>query len=138
MPQASPLALSIAREHFSGAGIRTFSNISECWALSVQQQMALLGIESRSTLYRWKAQARKRRKINLSRDTLERISYILGIFKAINILLPVEARADLWLRAANDCPLFGGGSALERMTSGRVSDLFVVRRYLDAELNPGL
>jgi len=99
--------------------------------------MALLGIGSKSTLYRWKAQARKQRKITLRRDTLERISYILGIFKAINILLPIEARADLWLRAANDCPLFGGGSALERMTAGRVSDLFVVRRYLDAELNPG-
>ena len=91
--------------------------------------MSLLGLSSRSTLHSWKAGKVSR----LARDTLERISYILGIFKAINILLPRAERADAWLRAPNDAPLLGGGTALERMTRGNVSDLFLVRQYLDAQ-----
>ena len=69
----------------------------------------------------------------LALDALERISYLLGIFKALNILLPDESAADRWIKKPNDAPIFGGKSALSRMLSGRVSDLFVVRQYLDAQ-----
>src|SRR3546814_18250357 len=86
--------------------------------------MKLLGLESRSTLHSWKSG----RVAKISADTIERISYMLGIFKAINILLPDNARADAWMRTPNDAPLFGGKSALDRMTSDNVGDLFVVRR----------
>jgi len=37
------------------------------------------------------------------------------------------------VRKPNNEPLFGGRSALERMLSGQVADLYVVRQYLDAE-----
>lgn len=67
-------------------------------------------------------------------DMVERISCLLGIFKAINTLLPEEGRADEWLRAPNSAPLFAGGSALDRMMRGKVSDLKRVREYLDAQL----
>ena len=43
------------------------------------------------------------------------------------------AQADAWLHKPNQSPLFGGHSALERMLSGNVSDLYVVRQYLDAQ-----
>lgn len=109
--------------------LRTFFNLARAWELSEQEQMKLLGLSSRSTLHAWK----RGRVSKLSRDTLERISYVLGIFKAINILLPDPARADEWMRLPNQAPLFGGRSALERMTSGNIGDLFVVRQYLDAE-----
>ena len=66
-------------------------------------------------------------------DALERISYLLGIFKALHILLPDEEAADAWVRKPNTAPLFAGTSALERMMSGQVSDLYVVRQYLDAQ-----
>ncbi len=124
-------------QDISAAGIRAFSNIAERWSLTAEQQIRLLGLESRSTLYTWKSKARAGRRMQLRRDTLERISYVLGIFKAINILLPITERADRWVHAPNANPLFGGGSALDRMTSGKVSDLYVVRRMLDAELNSG-
>ena len=113
----------------SGPALRTFFNLAKVWKLTEQEQMQLLGLTSRSTFHSWKAQ----RVSKVGRDTIERISYLLGIFKAINILLPDQLRADAWMRAPNDAPLFGGRSALDRMTSGNIGDLYVVRQYLDAQ-----
>ncbi|HEX8937637.1 MAG TPA: antitoxin Xre-like helix-turn-helix domain-containing protein [Sphingomicrobium sp.] len=112
-----------------GPALRTFFNLAKAWELSEQEQMKLLGLNSRSTLHAWKGG----RVSKVSRDTLERISYVLGIFKAINILLPDTKRADEWIRLPNKAPLFGGRSALERMTTGNIGDLYVVRQYLDAQ-----
>lgn len=112
-----------------GAALRTFFNLAKTWQLSEQEQMKLLGLSSRSTLQAWKGG----RVSKVSRDTLERISYLLGIFKAINILLPDTKRADEWMRLPNRAPLFGGRSALDRMTTGNIGDLYVVRQYLDAQ-----
>ncbi|PCI39903.1 MAG: DUF2384 domain-containing protein [Elusimicrobia bacterium] len=113
----------------SGPALRTFFKISERWKLSVEEQMKLLGLTARSTFFKWKQEQGGR----LTMDTLERISYVLGIFKALNILLPDEDSADAWIKKPNDAPAFGGKSALDRLMSGQVSDLFVVRQYLDAQ-----
>jgi hypothetical protein len=59
---------------------------------------------------------------------------VLGIYKALQLLLPDPARADEWVRRPNDAVPFGGRSALERMLAGQVVDLWVVRQYLDAQL----
>jgi len=58
---------------------------------------------------------------------------VLGIYKALRILLPDDMAADAWVRQPNAATPFGGRSALERMLGGQVSDLFVVREYLDAQ-----
>jgi hypothetical protein len=112
-----------------GAGLRAFVNMAEAWNLSVAEQLKLLGIESRSTFFKW----RRERDPRLPRDTLERLSYLLGIYKSLQILLPDPKAADEWVRRPNTAPLFGGSSALERMLSGQVADLYVVREYLDAQ-----
>ncbi|WP_413207937.1 MbcA/ParS/Xre antitoxin family protein [Rhodospirillum sp. A1_3_36] len=49
------------------------------------------------------------------------------------MLLPDDRASDTWIKRPNDAPLFGGRPAIERMLSGQVSDLFVVRQYLDAQ-----
>lgn len=113
----------------SPPALRAFFRIAELWHLTVTEQMTLLGITARSTFFKWK----KDPDVELPKDTLERISYLLGIYKALQILLPDPAAADTWVRRPNQAPLFGGRSALERMLSGHVADLFVVRRYLDAQ-----
>ncbi len=66
----------------------------------------------------------------LGADTLERISHVLGIFKALHVLMPDDARADAWI----DRPSrrLGGETARARIVSGRFSDLVDLRRYLDA------
>ena len=109
--------------------LRAFFAIAARWGLSTVQQRTLLGGPPSSTFFKWK----KQQGGNLPRDVLERISYVLGIYKALQILLPEPARADRWITAPNAAPLFGGRSALERMLAGNVGDLFVVRQYLDAQ-----
>ncbi len=129
MNQKRSIQVDIDRESLSGPALRTFFRIAQLWNLSNDEQMILLGISARSTYYKWK----KNTDVVLSRDTLERISYILGIYKSLQILLPDKKLADEWIKRPNSAPLFDGRSALDLMMSGRVADLFIVRQYLDAE-----
>jgi hypothetical protein len=112
----------------SAAGLRTFFAIARAWGLTAAQEQRLLGVQ-RSTLYAWRAGDFPAR---LDADTLERLSYVFGIYAALHVLFPVPERADAWIRKPNQAPLFGGESALARMLGGRVADLFEVRRYVDA------
>ncbi len=113
----------------SKPALKAFFRLADRWKLDVDEQMVLLGLTAKSTYFKWK----KDQDGHLSLDTLERISYLVGIFKALHILLPNEDAADAWIRRPNDARLFGGKPALQRMLSGRVADLFVVRQYLDAQ-----
>lgn len=126
----TPAPADVATDTAAAAALRTFFAIMEKWQCTdATTQMALLGLRSPRTFHNWK----KLKSGPLSRDTLERLSYIFGIYKALHILLPDHALADRWVRVPNTAPLFGGGSALDRMKAGHVADLHVVRQYLDAE-----
>lgn len=116
-------------EDLGATALTAFFNISAAWGLGADDERVLLGSPARSTFFKWKSE----RAARLSPDTLERISYILGIYKALHILLPTAQAADEWIKQPNAAPPFGGKSALERMRGGRVIDLADVRRYLDAE-----
>jgi hypothetical protein len=118
------------RRALSAPALRTFFRIADAWQLDTAEQMQLLGISSRSTYFKWKKDPAA---TVLSRDALERISYLLGIYKALQILFPRPEQADAWIRKPNHAPLFGNRSALQRMLSGNVADLYVVRQYLDAQ-----
>jgi hypothetical protein len=118
----SPAPSRVAR-----AGLATFFQIVAEWDLDTAQQMALLGLPSRTTFFRWKKAAPS----SLPPDTLERLSHVFGIYKSLQILLPPDAAAT-WIHRPNDAPLFEGRPALELMSRG-VAGLFLVRAYLDAE-----
>ena len=105
-------------------------NIFSQWRLTGAQQMTLLGLSNEKTLYNWKSRPEKAK---LTRDLLERASYILGIYKSLQILLPDKALADQWFSTPNDSPLFNGTAPLDRLLAGQVVDLAVVRNFLDAE-----
>ena len=124
--QVGGVKLTVAK----GAAIRAFLGIAKAWALTEAEQMRLLGLTTRATLYDWKFG----RVGSVEQDHIERISYLLSIFQSINILLPDEARADAWIRAANTGSPFDGQSALHRMLRGDVGDLLVVRRFLDGHV----
>jgi len=109
--------------------LRTFFRIAAAWELSPDEQMVLLGRPPKSTFYKWKSEGAK----TVPRDLLERISYVLGIYKDLQILIPDASAADAWVRKPNAAPIFGGKSALDRMMSGNVADLYAVRQYLDAQ-----
>jgi Protein of unknown function (DUF2384) len=126
---AKPSGAAASIAEMSTAGLRAFFNIARDWDLSVDEQLVLLGSPGRSTFFKWKAAPQSAR---LSRDTLERLSLLLGIYKALQILLPKPAAADAWVKRPNNAPPFGGARALDRMLAGNVSDLLAVRQYLDA------
>lgn len=115
------------RARLSGPGLRTFFNIAREWGLSVEQQRSLLGGIPSSTYHKWKGGAVG----TLSYDQLERISLVLGIYKALKLLFADDAGGVRWLKSANTDLPFSGGSPLDRMLRGSIDDLYTVRRYLD-------
>lgn len=124
---ATAAVKTIDRKDLTGPALRTFFNIADAWKLNEGEQMAILGLDSRSTLQNWKRGA----VAALSKDALERISYVMGIYKGLQILVPQSA--DQWVRKPNKAQVFAGRSALDRMVSGNVSDLYVVRQYVDGQ-----
>lgn len=128
VPEPRRTAVELDSAEAAAAALRTFWRLAQAWNLSVAEQMTLLGV-GRTRLYQW-----KQGKVGaLDRHVLERLSYLFGIYAALQILLPVAQRANDWIRKPNQAPLFGGSSALERMLGGQVADLYVVRQYLDAQ-----
>lgn len=125
--RASPSAAVMA-----AAGLRAFARIAEQWGLSTDEQRRVLGEPPRSTYFAWR---KAPDKAVLPRDTLERLSLLLGIYKALQILLPDAVAADAWVRKPNAA--FGGSSALAVMLAGNVADLVRVRRWLDAARGGG-
>lgn len=115
-------------DSLAAAGLRGFFGIATQWSLNEKECMVLLGEPSRATYYNWK----KGETGKLSKDTFDRLSYIVGIHKALRILVPNDEIAHAWIKNANDAPLFAGQAPLALMLSGSLIDLFRVRSYLDA------
>jgi hypothetical protein len=67
-------------------------------------------------------------------DTVRRIGYVAGIWKALEILYRNPHDADTWIRRPNRA--FGGQTPLERLAAGDITDLAAVRQYLDAARAP--
>lgn len=107
------------------AELETFFAIADRWRLSTDEQIALLGSPGRSTFFKWKKDGG-----SLPQDTRERLSHMLGIWKALRILFTQDERGEQWVRAANR--YFDGSSALDAMLEG-MSGIIRVRRYLDAQ-----
>lgn len=105
------------------AGLRLFG----LWQLSDAEARVLLGQPSARTFARWKAGEVS----SIPYDTARRLSYLMGIHKALRHLFKEPERAYAWVRRDNT--VFGGQSALTRMLAGDVTDLAAVRSYLDAE-----
>jgi hypothetical protein len=104
---------------------RGFFRIMDAWEVRDSEAQVLLGRPSRTTFYAWK----KGEGGKLSHDTLERVSYLLGTYKALQLLFSNPGQADAWMKRPNAA--FGGQSALEHALGGRVVDLAHVRQYLD-------
>ncbi len=128
-PQAAAKSPGIHSPKAGRVALKGFFEIAKCWGLSTQEQRTLLGDLPRSTFHKYQ----KLPEVALSRDLLERISYILGIYKNLGILFSDARSADTWIRRPNTAYPFNGQSALERMLAGSVTDLAAVREYLDAE-----
>lgn len=110
--------------------LKGFFNIMGLWGASRQEARIILGGAPLRTFHGWKKKAPPK----LPEDVLRRISYVAGIFKALQIVYSDPKLADGWVSRPND--FFGGKTPLQRMAAGDVTDLAVVRAYVDAARSP--
>lgn len=117
-----PRAAPVSGNAQAGAGLRTFARIADKWDLPATDAMALLGVDSRSTYYELLKRARETKEVKgLSRDQLDRLSYLLGIYAAMRVIFPhSEDSRNEWVSHPNTGALFGGRSPLEIMRSGMI------------------
>lgn len=115
------------RERLSPGALRAFFNIMARWQVRDEDARALLGGITNGPYYALK----KRPTRTVDADTLLRISYLVGIFKALHILHD-EALADEWVRLPNSNRIFGGQAPLVFMRQGGLPAMQTVRRLLDA------
>ncbi len=115
------------RERLSPAALKAFFNMMERWSVRDEDARALLGGISNGPFYELK----KNRERVLETDRLQRVSYLVGIFKALNVLYS-EKLADAWVQLPNHNPLFVGRTPLAYMIEGGLPAMQVVRRLLDA------
>jgi hypothetical protein len=126
-PPLVDLASRSARERLSPAALKAFFNIAARWKLRDEDARALLGGVSNGPFYEMKRNPDR----TLDTDRLTRISYVIGIFKALGVLHS-DALADEWVRRPNSNPLFRGMTPLAYMIAGGLPALQHVRRLLDA------
>lgn len=128
-PVDAPADLSARgeRERLSAPAIKAFFNIMSRWAVRDEDARALLGGVSNGPFYEWKRDPDR----TLDPDRLTRISYLIGIYKALHILHG-KSLADQWVHLPNTNPIFAGDTPLAYMMRGGLPAMHIVRRLLDA------
>lgn len=114
--QPSPLvdlSSEAERERLSPAAVRTFFNIMTRWNIRDEDERVLLGGVSNGSFYNMK----KNPERVLDADRLTRITYLVGVFKSLNILYS-QKLADKWVRLPNSNPIFSGQTHLDYMMKG--------------------
>jgi hypothetical protein len=128
-PAESPadLGARAERERLSAPALKAFFTIAARWTLRDEDARALLGGVSNGPFYEMKRDPTR----VLDTDRLTRISYLIGIHKALHIL-HADRLADEWVRLPNRNPVFGGQTPLAYMVRGGLPAMQTVRRLLDA------
>lgn len=121
------LTAKAERERLSPSAVRAFFNIMDRWRVRDEDARQLLGGMSNGPFYDMKKKPHRL----LDSDRLLRISYLVGIFKALNVLYSEEL-ADAWIRLPNTNRIFGGRPPLAYMVKGGLPAMQTVRRLLDA------
>jgi Protein of unknown function (DUF2384) len=124
---AVELSSKANRSRLSPSAIKGLLRIARHWDLRDDDTRALLGGLSSGSFYSMKNQSAK----VLDEDQLTRISLLVGIYKALNILYS-EKLADAWMALPNTNPMFGGDSPLHYVKKGGIPAFLRVRQLLDA------
>ncbi len=126
-PRVPDLSSLAVRRELSPHAIKGFMNIMDAWQIPALDARHLLGGVSNGRYY----ELRKNPDKILGQDALMRVSLLVGIFKALNILHEPKL-ADAWVSLPNANRIFGGATPLEFMIRGGVPAMLTVRRLLDA------
>jgi hypothetical protein len=125
--QAPDLSLRTQRERLSAPALKAFFAIMARWKVRDEDARALAGGVSNGPFYEWKRNPDR----VLDTDRLMRISFLIGIFKALQILHGRDL-ADRWMQLPNQNPIFGGQTPLAVLIRGGLPAMLTVRRLLDA------
>jgi len=115
------------RTRLSPAALQGVLRIAAHWKLRDEDTRVLLGGMSSGSFYAMKNGGIK----VLDEDRLTRVSLLIGIYKALNILYG-QKLADAWMALPNTNPMFGGDSPLSYAKKGGIPALVRVRQLLDA------
>lgn len=115
------------RERLSAPALKAFFNIMARWKVRDEDARALLGGVSNGPFYEMKRNPDRM----LDRDRLTRISYLIGIFKSLQILHG-RRLANEWVHLPNTNPIFAGQMPLAYMIQGGLPAMQTVRRLLDS------
>ncbi len=115
------------RERLSRSALRGFFKVVERWKLRDEDARELLGGLSSSAYYEWKKNPDRMLEV----DRITRISYLVGIYKALHILYG-DKLADEWVSLPNTNVIFGGRTPLACMIGGGLLAMQTVRKLLDA------
>jgi hypothetical protein len=115
------------RERLSASALKGFFQLAGAWQVRDDDARELLGGLSSSAFYEWKKQPERVLEV----DRITRISYLLGIYKALHILYG-DKLADEWVQLPNTNPIFNGRTPLAFMLGGGLLAMQSVRRLLDA------
>ena len=115
------------RERLSKSALLGFFNLATAWRLRDEETRELLGGLSSSAFYEWK----KNPERVLEVDRITRISYLIGIYKALHILYG-DQLADAWVTLPNRNRIFAGRSPLAYMLGGGLLAMQMVRKLLEA------
>ena len=118
-------------ESINKAALQMFFNISCLWGLNESQEMILLGNPDERRFVAWK---HKNSEVNFDEEELLRVSYVMGIYKSLNELLPTKEAANGWIHKKNTAASFGGKSALEKIMKGGMNDLAELHDYLKSNI----
>jgi len=115
------------RERLSAPALEAFFNIMARWNVRDEDARALLGGVSNGPYYEMKRDPDR----VLDADRLTRVSYLVGIFKALHILHSRDL-ADQWVHLPNRNPIFAGQTPLAYLIRGGLPAMQTVRRLVDA------
>ena len=115
----------------SATAFKVVNNILGKWSCSVAQKEALLGMK-KSALYKKLDQAENKNPINLDRDQLDRVSYILNIHQALGMLFSNKENVYGFVNMPNKNPYFNGKTPLEIMSTGSLPSLYEVYNRINA------
>ena len=130
--QPADLSTRTVQEKLSPVAIRAFFRLTSHWKLRDEDSRGLIGGISNGSFYQLKRSTGKASNAKtLDQDKLTRVSLLVGIFKALNILYGTKL-ADAWVQLPNTNPIFGGKTPLAYMLKGGVPSMLRVRQLLDA------
>ena len=115
------------RERLSRSALKGFFKLAQAWSVRDEDARELLGGLSSSAFYEWK----KNPDRVLEVDRITRISYLIGIYKALHILYG-DKLADEWVSLPNSNAIFSGQTPLAYMQAGGLLGMQTVRKLLDA------